>query len=215
MFSSLIYPTVTENKDVVVIRQGYGSYQDFRVIDKSGNVSLLFTPGIVNDFGRIPLAKNKIAWLEFDKDPRWDKRVYSAVKILDMRTKKLIKNKIKGYVSSLDLSPDGKNFVVLEQQKFVAPFVPYEYLIVTKALKRFADEGTGLFVLINYKDAKSYWLNKLEEKEIEPKNNRRVIGVGSQILRALNLKKITVLGTPTKYNAVSGFDIEITGFKNE
>ena len=42
-----------------------------------------------------------------------------------------------------------------------------------------------------------------------------MIGVGSQILRALDLKKITVLGTPTKYNAVSGFDIEITGFKNE
>ena len=56
---------------------------------------------------------------------------------------------------------------------------------------------------------------KIEEKEIEPKSNRRVIGVGSQILRALNLKQITVLGTPTKYNAVSGFDIEITGFINE
>jgi GTP cyclohydrolase II len=34
-------------------------------------------------------------------------------------------------------------------------------------------------------------------------------------LRALNLKEITVLGTPTKYNAVSGFNIEITGFVNE
>src|SRR5690606_25453304 len=27
----------------------------------------------------------------------------------------------------------------VEQQKFVAPFVPYEYRIVTKPLKRFAD----------------------------------------------------------------------------
>ena len=86
---------------------------------------------------------------------------------------------------------------------------------IRDSLKRISDEGTGLFVLINYKDAKSYWLNKLEEKEIEPKSNRRVIGVGSQILRALDLKKITVLGTPTKYNAVSGFDIEITGFVND
>ena len=86
---------------------------------------------------------------------------------------------------------------------------------IRDSLKRISDEGVGLFVLINYKDSKSYWLNKLEEKEIEPKSNRRVIGVGSQILRALNLKKITVLGTPTKYNAVSGFDIEITGFTNE
>ena len=86
---------------------------------------------------------------------------------------------------------------------------------IRDSLKRISNEGVGLFVLINYKDSKSYWLNKLEEKEIEPKSNRRVIGVGSQILRALNLKKITVLGTPTKYNAVSGFDIEITGFTNE
>ena len=86
---------------------------------------------------------------------------------------------------------------------------------IRDSLKRIADEGTGLLVLINHRDAKSYWLNKLEEKEIEPRANRRVIGVGSQILRALNLKKITVLGTPTKYNAVSGFNIEITGFINE
>ena len=86
---------------------------------------------------------------------------------------------------------------------------------IRNSLKKISEEGTGLFVLINHRDAKSYWLNKLEEKQIEPKSNRRVIGVGSQILRALNLKKITVLGTPTKYNAVSGFDIEITSFKNE
>ena len=81
---------------------------------------------------------------------------------------------------------------------------------IKRSLKRIAEEGTGLLVLINHRDAKSYWLNKLEEKKIEPKSNRRVIGVGSQILRALNLKQITVLGTPTKYNAVLGFDIEIT-----
>ncbi|MDC1470262.1 3,4-dihydroxy-2-butanone-4-phosphate synthase [Gammaproteobacteria bacterium] len=86
---------------------------------------------------------------------------------------------------------------------------------IRKSLGRISKEEAGLFVLINHRDAKSYWLNKLEDKEVEPKANRRVIGVGSQILRALDLKKISVLGTPTKYNAVSGFNIEITGFVNE
>ena len=86
---------------------------------------------------------------------------------------------------------------------------------IRKSLERISREEAGLFVLINHRDAKSYWLNKLEDKEVEPKANRRVIGVGSQILRALDLKKISVLGTPTKYNAVSGFNIEITGFVNE
>ena len=86
---------------------------------------------------------------------------------------------------------------------------------IRKYIERISKEEAGLFVLINHRDAKSYWLNKLENKEVEPKANRRVIGVGSQILRALDLKKISVLGTPTKYNAVSGFNIEITGFINE
>ena len=86
---------------------------------------------------------------------------------------------------------------------------------IRKSLERISKEEAGLFVLINHRDAKSYWLNKLEDKEVEPKANRRVIGVGSQILRALDLKKISVIGTPTKYNAVSGFNIEITGFVNE
>ena len=86
---------------------------------------------------------------------------------------------------------------------------------IRKSLERISKEEAGLFVLINHRDAKSYWLNKLEDKEVEPTTNRRVIGVGSQILRALDLKKISVLGTPTKYNAVSGFNIEITGFVNE
>jgi len=86
---------------------------------------------------------------------------------------------------------------------------------IRKSLERISKEEAGLFVLINHRDDKSYWLNKLEDREVEPKANRRVIGVGSQILRALDLKKISVLGTPTKYNAVSGFNIEITGFVNE
>ena len=60
---------------------------------------------------------------------------------------------------------------------------------IRKSIERISKEEAGLFVLINHRDAKSYWLNILEEKEVEPKTNRRVIGVGSQILRALILKR--------------------------
>ena len=118
-----------------------------------------------------------------------------------------------------DLSKAESPLVRVQTQSILQDMLGIEELgknwSIRNSLKRISEEDSGLFVLINHRDAKSYWLNKLTKKEIEPKTNRRVIGVGSQILRALNLKKITVLGTPTKYNAVSGFDIEITGFKNE
>ena len=71
-----------------------------------------------------------------------------------------------------------------------------------------------MFVLINHRDASSYWLSLLEGKELT-KKSRRVIGAGSQILRDLGLTKIKVLGTPTQYNNISGFNIEIVGFEND
>jgi 3,4-dihydroxy 2-butanone 4-phosphate synthase/GTP cyclohydrolase II len=86
---------------------------------------------------------------------------------------------------------------------------------IRKSLQKIAEEGAGVFVLINHRDAKTYWLSNLKDENVEPKRNRRVIGIGSQILRALGLSKIKVLGTPTKYSGLSGFNIEIEGFIDE
>ena len=86
---------------------------------------------------------------------------------------------------------------------------------IRKSLQKISEEGTGVFVLINHRDAKTYWLSSLKDENIEPKRNRRVIGIGSQILRSLGLSRINVLGTPTKYSGLSGFNIEIEGFIDE
>lgn len=38
------------------------------------------------------------------------------------------------------------------------------------------------------------------------------VGIGSQILRDLGVGKIRLMGAPIKYNAISGFDLEVTEF---
>ena len=85
---------------------------------------------------------------------------------------------------------------------------------VRNSLEKVSKSKAGVFVLINHRDASSYWLSLLEGKELT-KKSRRVIGAGSQILRDLGLTKIKVLGTPTHYNNISGFNIEIVGFEND
>ena len=85
---------------------------------------------------------------------------------------------------------------------------------VRNSLEKVSKSKAGVFVLINHRDASSYWLSLLEGKELT-KKSRRVIGAGSQILRDLCLTKIKVLGTPTQYNNISGFNIEIVGFEND
>ena len=131
----------------------------------------------------------------------------------------ILKDEYHFSLSKGDLSKVDSPLVRVQTQSILQDTLGIEELgknwSIRRSIERISKEDAGLFVLINHRDAKSYWLNKLKDKEIEPKRNRRVIGIGSQICRALNLKKITVLGTPTKYNAVSGFNIEITGFVNE
>ena len=148
-FTSLLYPTEISDNKIVVLREGYGSYQDFRLVDKEGIVSLLFTPGIVNDFGRIPYSNNMIAWLEFDKDPRWDKRVFSSLKILELSSKKLTKKKLRGFFSSADLSPDGKRVLVAKNNLDGSQgFEEYEINTMVKTKeKRF---GSGVVSSLKY-----------------------------------------------------------------
>ena len=40
------------------------------------------------------------------------------------------------------------------------------------------------------------------------------VGLGSQILRDLGVGKIHLMGAPIKYNAISGFDLEVLDFVN-
>ncbi len=38
------------------------------------------------------------------------------------------------------------------------------------------------------------------------------VGLGSQILKDLGVGKIHLMGAPIKYNAISGFDLEVLDF---
>ena len=40
------------------------------------------------------------------------------------------------------------------------------------------------------------------------------VGLGSQILRDVGVSKIRLMGAPIKYNAISGFDLEVQEFVN-
>ena len=45
-----------------------------------------------------------------------------------------------------------------------------------------------------------------------PPDSYTTVGLGSQILRDLGVGKIHLMGAPIKYNAISGFDLEVLDF---
>ncbi|MNN86501.1 bifunctional 3,4-dihydroxy-2-butanone 4-phosphate synthase/GTP cyclohydrolase II-like protein [compost metagenome] len=45
-----------------------------------------------------------------------------------------------------------------------------------------------------------------------PQFAQRTLGVGAQILRDLNVRKMRLLSSPVPYKVVSGFDLEVVEF---
>ena len=90
---------------------------------------------------------------------------------------------------------------------------------VSKSLKRIADEGEGVLLLLGPSFESFNMLEKVDEffspkfkKEVSEggqSNGYRTIGTGSQILKVLGVEKMRLLSSRIKFNALSGFQLEI------
>ncbi|MBV1878381.1 MAG: 3,4-dihydroxy-2-butanone-4-phosphate synthase [Pseudomonadales bacterium] len=88
------------------------------------------------------------------------------------------------------------------------------------SMKLIAAEGKGVIVLVNQTSSQEETLEEILHFPNMPPEKRaptetavfRVIGTGSQILRNLKVGKMRLLSSPSRFNAISGFDLEVTEF---
>jgi len=87
-----------------------------------------------------------------------------------------------------------------------------------KALKKVSELGEGVVLLLDtgpktdIGDALDQLLNptqKVRQHNISASGSYLTVGTGSQILRDLGIRKMRLLSSPMKFNAISGFDLEI------
>ncbi|MFC6670201.1 bifunctional 3,4-dihydroxy-2-butanone-4-phosphate synthase/GTP cyclohydrolase II [Marinobacterium aestuariivivens] len=86
-----------------------------------------------------------------------------------------------------------------------------------RALRRVAEEGKGVVLLldvankIDLGDALEQMLQgpKKSKVNVSASGAYLTVGTGSQILRDLGVGKMRLLSSPMKFNAISGFDLEI------
>ncbi len=89
-----------------------------------------------------------------------------------------------------------------------------------KCLRTVAEAGAGVVVLLANDETEDALLNSIDialgESDMDTAGSEssvyQNVGVGSQILRDLGVGKIRLMGAPIKYNAISGFDLEVTEF---
>jgi 3,4-dihydroxy 2-butanone 4-phosphate synthase/GTP cyclohydrolase II len=87
-----------------------------------------------------------------------------------------------------------------------------------RCLERIAREGTGVFVLLDQPESPEYRLASIATALGDtaaalppraPNTTHTLVGVGSQILRHLGVGKMRVMGPKIRYNAISGFGLEV------
>jgi 3,4-dihydroxy 2-butanone 4-phosphate synthase/GTP cyclohydrolase II len=91
-----------------------------------------------------------------------------------------------------------------------------------RCIKKVAEEGSGVVVLLAHNELPEEKLASIDiamGKKPAPivvadgsSNAYLTVGLGSQILRDVGVSKIRLMGAPIKYNAISGFDLEVVDF---
>jgi 3,4-dihydroxy 2-butanone 4-phosphate synthase/GTP cyclohydrolase II len=106
-----------------------------------------------------------------------------------------IDNKLHLALTYGDVSTDEPVMVRINAKSTLADLLQAkenDHYPLPSAMQKIADEGRGALILIP-----------------QPMVDSREVGVGCQILTELGIKNLKLLGTPTKYSGLAGFDIEI------
>ncbi len=86
------------------------------------------------------------------------------------------------------------------------------------SLKRVAQEGQGVVVLLNCGESAAQLLAQFEgtaRAAQAPERGRmdlRTYGIGAQILRACGVQKMRLMGNPRRMPSMAGYGLEITGY---
>jgi 3,4-dihydroxy 2-butanone 4-phosphate synthase/GTP cyclohydrolase II len=85
---------------------------------------------------------------------------------------------------------------------------------VTEALRRIADEGRGVLLVLSGEDTPEALLGRLRGDAVPmpaPKDDQewRQLGLGAQMLADLGVKRLRVIGTPRRFVGISGFGLEV------
>jgi 3,4-dihydroxy 2-butanone 4-phosphate synthase/GTP cyclohydrolase II len=90
---------------------------------------------------------------------------------------------------------------------------------IGRCLQVVAENGCGAIVLLARKETSDQLLASIDlalgnesQGGFEGSDTYTTVGLGSQILKDLGVGKIHLMGAPIKYNAISGFDLEVLDF---
>ena len=125
-----------------------------------------------------------------------------------------------------EITPDQPTLVRVHVQSALRDLVNSEVegrasWSIAKCLEAVAKNERGVVVILAKDESPERLLGSIDMAlGAEPSaamanpDSYTTVGLGSQILRDMGVGKIHLMGAPIKYNAISGFDLEVLDFVN-
>ncbi|MCX4189497.1 bifunctional 3,4-dihydroxy-2-butanone-4-phosphate synthase/GTP cyclohydrolase II [Methylophaga sp. OBS3] len=128
-----------------------------------------------------------------------------------------------------DISPDEETLVRVHMadplSDLLASLREPSHWPLPEVMRRIQAAGKGVLVVLRQPEKNKqlatkiarYQQQDLGQSQVSAKTSwdLRTFGVGAQILADLGIKKMRVIGTPTKLTGVSGFGLELAGYLEE
>ncbi|WP_420150136.1 hypothetical protein [Spirosoma sp.] len=114
VFTNYTRPQFLTDSSVLCVKSGLGDTPRLVVLEKGKAEKQIFVQGFPNDPGFLSATSAKACWIEFGYDPRWGARIYSNIRLLDLKTGKLSRLTHRARYTAVALSPDNSKLIVVE-----------------------------------------------------------------------------------------------------
>ena len=111
-WTNYYYPQVTNKGKIVALKKGLSYIDRFVLIDGKEEKTLFYPAPLITEYP-FKLRNNKLAFVEWEFDPRWGYRDFSRVKVFDVNKRKFIldKRKTKARIAVLDQKGEKLSYV--------------------------------------------------------------------------------------------------------
>ena len=113
VFTQYLYPQYVDERTVLALKTGLDNIPTFVLLGRAGRQKPVFTPGLLNLPEMLSVGGGRAVWPEFRANPRYGQRVYSELKVLDLRSGRLRRLAMGGRLAAAALSPDGQRIVAV------------------------------------------------------------------------------------------------------
>lgn len=114
VFTNYRHPQFLTDSTVLCVKSGLGDTPRLVILGKNQPEKQVFVQGFPNDPDLLSATSTKACWIEFGYDPRWGQRIYSNIRLLDLKTGKLTRLTHRTRYTAAAFSPDNTKLVVVD-----------------------------------------------------------------------------------------------------